>query len=193
MSGRNIRTIAVYAVVLIVTVLVAYALGVTGARWVTNRRAQAKRAELTAAILQQMGGTITIGKPLPNARFEGLDGTARDLQSMISANTIVVFLDAECHYCLDEIQTICRVFKEDGHTPPVVFISDANLDELRALRDQYEILVPIFHDPDGSYAISLAVTTFPFNVVVDKTLSVRDVIAGPIPADMVRKVSASNE
>lgn len=193
MSASKIRTIALYAFVVIAAALVAYELGVAGAHWVFNRREQARRAAITADILRQMGGTIAIGKQLPNARLEGLDGTEQDLQGQISSNTIVVFLDAGCQACLDEVKAVGRVFKEDHRRPPVVFISNAGPDELRTLRDQYEIPVPLYHDRDGSYAFSLGVTTYPFNVMVDKTFAVRDVMAGPLSADMVREARVLND
>jgi peroxiredoxin len=171
------QRVSLFIVAVIATVGVAYILGVAAAGVVQTYRTKKYKAEKTAEILKQMGSGLAEGVTLPDADLQDLTGNPIKLSQAVGSRSMVSFISPDCGACkiaMDRIKEIVPAQEQANF----ILISVSNLTELNSLRDSLDLHCTILYDPDAEYQLGLGVFTFPFNLVVDQSLVIKDIIAG---------------
>lgn len=168
---------SLFVVAIIVTIGVAYVLGVAAAGIVQKYRMKKFRAEKTGEILEQMGSGLAIGVPLPDVDLEELNGNPVKLSEAVGDKSLVSFISPDCGACKITLERIAEIVAERDRAG-FVLISDTDPRMLTQLRDSLSLQCRLLYDPGGEYKLQLGVYSFPFNVVVDRSLVIEEVIAG---------------
>jgi len=182
---------SLFVLAIIVTIGVAYVLGVAAAGIVQKYRMKKYRAEKTEEILEQMGSGLTIGGALPDVDLEQLDGTPIKLSQAVAGKALIGFVSPDCGACKIAMERISETVTEPDRDE-FVLISDADPMTLAYLRDSLNLHCQLLYDRDGNYKLQLGVFTFPFNLVVSKQLVIEDIIAGAPETNELEAIIESN-
>ena len=196
MSRIRRRTAAVVAVSIVATIGLAYLLGIEAANLagrsndVTEQFKLAKRMR-TRQILERMN-TISFGDTLPDWGFEDIDGNWFMLSELLSERTVVTFLDPGCVPCILAIEQMREALDNPADSRYFVLVSSAGPDILRDFRQEVGIPFRILYDEDGAFDSELNITNDPFNLIVDQSSVIVDILAGRLTADYVREIITLN-
>jgi len=177
MPISKLQRASLFVVAVIVTIGVAYVLGVGAAGIVQKYRMKKYRAEKTQEILEQMGSGLAIGVPLPDVDLEELNGNPVKLSQAVGDKSLVSFISPDCGACKITLGRIAETAGEQDRGG-FVLISDADPATLSRLQDSLNLQCRFLYDRGGDYKLQLGVYTFPFNVVVNKSLVIEEIIAG---------------
>lgn len=191
MPISKFQRISLFVVAIIVTVGVAYVLGVAAAGIVQKYRMKKFRAEKTQEILEQMGSGLDVGVPLPDVELEELDGNSIRLSEAVGARSLVSFISPDCGACKIALERISATVSESDRAG-FVLISDTDPANLSHIQDSLNLHCRLIYDRGGEYKNRLGVFTFPFNVVVDKELVIEDIIAGAPETDELEAIIEYN-
>lgn len=169
---------ALFILAVIVTVGVAYILGVTAAGIFQKYRVEKSREEGTRAVLEQMGTGLGIGVALPDAELEDLDGYPVRLRDVLQARTMISFISPGCKGCEIQMERIRESVRGSQADDRFVLISSSDPAELREIKNEYCRNCRFLHDRDNEYVKKLGVFTYPLSFVVDSTLMIVAVIGG---------------
>lgn len=184
----KLRRAVVFVVAIVATITVAYILGVAAAGIVQKVRDKKTRAEQTQSLLDKMGSGLAVGVKLPDAHLEDLDGQFVDLSELLCDRTLVGFVSPGCGFCKSEIELFNEIAADAQQQRCLILISDAAPMDLVAFRDEFKIQCHLLYDPDGAYKSALGVFTFPFNLIVDNTLTIQEIIPGAPDKEQVEKI-----
>jgi len=182
----------VMIVAILVTVGVAYILGVSAAGLVQKAWVKKSQAEETESILKQMGSNLAVGVALPDAELEDLDGNPVRLGEVTHEKSLVAFVSPDCGACKIQLQRYNKNVPSPADQSHFIVISDADPAELISLRDEYSLSCIFLVDLKGTYKSKLGVFTFPFNLVVTKALVIDNIIPGVPEPDELEQVVRSN-
>lgn len=185
MASVNLKKIGVAILVFAAVIAVAVIVGTEAGNFYNERRAIEQRDDLTAAKLRQMQ-TLEIGGKLQDHTFENLEGEDVRLSDLITNRTIVCFFDIACGACLMELEEM-QAALGDSLRRHVILISHDDRVDLQEARRAYNIEAPILWDQDSFYALNLKITTRPFNVMIDSTLTIREIVIGMLNGSEFRK------
>jgi peroxiredoxin len=186
----KIQTIAKGAAVVLVTVALAYVLGSQTGNLLADRRerdARFVRTQQTEELLDQMG-TIQVGNTLPDHTFQGLDRQYHRLSDLLQDHTLISIFDYHCDNCLKELQQYMKVVRDSNQAKHIVLISGSNPLQLIELRDTYSIPFRILYDEDAMFLTNHNITTFPFNIVVNRSMQIEQIAAGSLMEDEIRQL-----
>lgn len=148
--------------------------------------ALSRRAEMQDEIIRDMG-TLKIGSVLDNHDFDGLDHKPVFLREVVTSTTVLSVIDPDCGVCLDEIKSISEILPRDVFERRLLFISAGNPRYLVELKNAYDLPFRFLYDYNREWLTKYNITTFPFNIVVDSQLLIRDIIAAQlVPEDLKR-------
>jgi peroxiredoxin len=176
--GKGRRTV-VFVVAILTTIGVAYVLGVTAAGILQKHRARQYRQETTKQTLEKMGTGIKVGAKLPDAELQDTDGNAIDLRTVVGPRSMISFISPDCGACKAQLELFKRELSDPAQQSRFILISGSNPSELGGLQSEYCPGCRILVDPQSEYILRLNVISFPFNVVVDQTMTIADIIVGP--------------
>ena len=179
--------ITAFAVIMIMAVI-GYALGSYGAEWVRESRFQTERKEKTEAVLARMEEFVRIGNRLPDHEFHDINGNSVRLREIIKSQTVIAYLRNPCGNCRNELFHLNRATAEAGDQSFFVLISDSESDMLMRLKREFDLTGVILRDTGSIYRKKLGIFTFPFNIIVDDSLIIKDLIAGYIRSDEFRAI-----
>lgn len=186
--GKARRTI-VFILAIIVTIGVAYVLGVTAAGIVQKYRSKQFRAETTKQILEKMGTGLDVGVTLPDARLQDLDGNTVDLKDIVGPQSLVAFISPDCGACKAQLELYKKELTDPAQQSRFILLSGSATEELRDLQNEYCPNCRFLNDPGNQYMLSLNVVSFPINFVVDQSMTITDIIVGPPDADKLHDVA----
>ena len=173
----------------VVLVAVAYILGGEAAGlyrdWDLSRNREkyrAKAAAQTESILRRMG-TINVGDTLPNYSFEDIDGNVHMLSQLVTDRTIITYLKPDCDACLIEMEQLRETARDSSDYARVLLISSANPMHLRQLRTDYELGCRAFYDEERFFASALKISSFPFNLVINRDRVILEIHASTLMKD----------
>jgi len=176
--GKGRKT-ALFVLAIVVTVGVAYVLGVTAAGIVQKYRSKQFRAETTRKILEQMDTGLDVGVTLPDAELQNLNGDSVDLKSVVGPRSMISIVSPDCGACKAQLELFKRELTDPGQQSRFIVVSGADPIELRDLQSEYCPNCSVLHDPGSSYMLTLNVVSFPINFVVDQSMTITDIIVGP--------------
>lgn len=170
-------------------VTLAYVLGVHAAgllrEWNHSRNAvqyRSRAVEQTAAVLRQMG-TIKVGDTLSNYAFEDIDGHLHLLSEIVTDKTLITYLKPDCDACLEEMERLRQAAKSQDDYDHVLIITSANPLHMHRLREDYSLGCLILYDDERLFGSSLRISTFPFNLVVDRSRVILAIYANTLLLD----------
>jgi peroxiredoxin len=133
-----------------------------------------------------MGSGLGVGVTLPDADLEYLTGDPVKLSQAVGPRTFVSFFTPTCGACktmLERIKTT-SVSREDQYN--FILISDVHPTEMLYLQDSLDIECRFLYDPEGTYRTRLGVSLFPFNLIVNQSMVIEEIMTGaPDEDDLV--------
>lgn len=165
-------------------VLLALALGsaIRAQRPSVDEARKEEQRRQTAEILEEMN-TIAVGDRLPDHLLMDPEQNPLPLSEMVDRKTLIIFFEPSCGGCRYEMQELSRVLPKLPQSPPLVMISAADREQIEEVRFEFQFPHPILHDEDAALTQSLRILAYPFNVIVDENMVIRDVIAGALPEE----------
>lgn len=169
--------------------MVAYLIGTQSAGWVEGLhlawqvdKYRTSAAEQTAVILREMG-TIKVGDTLANFSFEDVDGKSHLLSELVTDKTLITYLKPDCDACLEELERLRNTAKGLDDYEHILLITSANPLHLQKLRADYGLGCVILYDEERLFGTALKIQTFPFNLVVDRSLAIQAIHANTLLPD----------
>lgn len=173
------RKAVVFVLAIVVTVGVAYVLGVTAANVVQKYRSKQFRAETTRNILDQMGTGLNVGVTLPDAQLEDLNGDTVDLKTIVGPRSMISIISPDCGACKSQLELFKKELTDPAQQRRFILLSGSGPEELRDLQNEYCPGCRFLHDPGNGYMLTLNVVSFPINFVVDQSMTITDIVVGP--------------
>ena len=177
MPMSKFRRVSLFILAFIVILGAVYILGLKAGGIIMKHRMEKHRAEDTREILKQMGSGLAVGALLPDVDLEELNGNPIKLSRAVGDKSLVSFMSPDCAACKIALDRIAEVAHEPNGAG-FVLISDTDPAELSHLRDSLNLHCRFLYDRGGEYKLKLGVYTFPFNVVVKRSLVIEDIIVG---------------
>lgn len=187
-------SVSKYLLATAVVVLVGYFSALKVGAYINNKRleqkqqaVEQKKKDFTEALLDHMQ-SLNIGDTLPDHRFEDLYRRPVYLSSLVRGQTILIFFDPYCENCNEEMNTVNRAVSTTREYEYFIFISGGNprlIEEMPALA---ELKSPVLYDHNREYINRFKIFTFPFNVVIDKNLVVREVYGETLTPDEINRI-----
>ncbi len=176
--GKGRRAV-VFVVAILATICVAYVLGVTAAGIVQKYRSKKFRVETTRQILDKMGTGLDVGVTLPDATLQELNGDTVDLKDMVGPRSMISFISPDCGACKSQLELFKTELTDPAQQSRFILLSGSGPEELRDLQNEYCPHCRFLHDPGSSYMLTLNVVSFPINFVVDRSMTITDIVVGP--------------
>jgi len=109
-----------------------------------------------------------------------LEGNHVELEKVVISPTFMTYFLADCHSCLEQLAFLSgqSQFIEPGLL--FILVSHSNPFELKELKSRYKIEFPILYDHWNQFGSNLKIDTYPFNILVDSGLVVREIIPGEL-------------
>lgn len=175
--------VVVFTVVVIITIAVAYVVGVNAGKLFSQKR----RAEVHRSIVEKMDD-MKIGDKLPDWTFENLTFQPERLSDHLYGKTLLIFVQPNCPGCLEDIERLSSIVTDSLLSRKVVFISGDNPRELMDLRDDFKLQSTILYDHERAYSWQLGVSTFPFHIVVGPDLVIERIIPATLIAEEIEEI-----
>lgn len=183
------RRAAVFVVAILVTIGVAYVLGVTAAGMVQKYRSKKFRAETTRQILDKMDNGLDVGVTLPDAELRTLDGDTVDLKNLVGSRSMISIISPDCGACKEQLNLFKKELADPARQNRFILLSGSSPEELRDLQNEYCPNCRFLQDPGSSYMLTLNVVSFPINFVVDQSMTITDIVVGPPDPGTLRDVA----
>lgn len=192
MSISRIKRISLFVIAVIVTIGVAYILGVAAAGIVQKYRFEKIMAEKKQEILDKMGSNLAVGVTLPDADLEDLSGNRIRLSDAVRAKSVIAYISPDCAYCRMEMESILEITTDKWEQAGVIMISDIDPTELMYMRDSLNLHCQWLCDRDGIYKSQLGVFSYPFNFIVNQLMVIEEIIAGAPETSQLAEVIEFN-
>jgi peroxiredoxin len=184
----KLRRAVIFVAAIVVTVAVAYILGVAAAGIVQKAREKKNRIAQTRVLLEKMGSGLDIGVTLPDAHLEDMNGALVDLSEILCERSMVGFVSTSCGFCKLEVERFNKLATDPKRQSCLILISDAPPADLLDFRNELNIQCQLYYDPDGTYQSALGVYTFPFNLIVDENRTIQDIIPGTPDEEVIEEI-----
>ena len=165
----RIRRLGVGTIVTVLTVSVAYVLGVQAGSFINERKRSERRAkgvEQTRAILNYMQ-TIDTGDLLPDLSMSDTNGDVHLLSDLVTDRALISYIMTDCDACLMELEDISSICQTDQDANRFIFVSTTNPLHLRTLRENFDLDCRFLFDEERTFGNNLNINTYPFSMVVD--------------------------
>ncbi len=172
--------LVIVAVVLFVTVAMAWVLGTFAAEMYSKGR----KREAQQMILRQMDD-LKVGDTLVDWEFENLQFQGSRMSESVGGRTLVYVVDPECHTCVEDIEVLSRLTGTGDAELPILIISGGNPRYLLDWQRKYSLPIPILYDHGRAFCQSLDITTYPFHFVISKELVVEELMPGTLEPEYV--------
>jgi len=113
-------------------------------------------------------GTIEIGDTLPHFPFEDIDGKVRLLSEVVTDKTLITYLERDCDACLVELERLKQAANGQEDYEHILLITSANPVHMQKLRAEYGLGCVILYDEERRFGSMLKISSFPFNLVVNR-------------------------
>jgi len=113
-------------------------------------------------------GTIKVGDTLPNFPFEDIDGKVRLLAEVVTDKTLITYIKPDCDACLVELERLKQTAKSQADYEHILLITSANPVHMQKLRADYGLGCVILYDEERRFGSTLKISSFPFNLVVNR-------------------------
>lgn len=147
------------------------------------------RQEITEHLLTAMQ-TVEIGAKLPDHWFETLKEEPVLLSDVLKPGSIISVIHPDCGGCLEEIRNLTENVRDTAVLNGIVFISSGNPRILKEIVELTDLRCIVLYDHRAKWLGQFDISTFPFNIVVQEDLVIKDVYAGAfMDSDLKRLAS----
>jgi len=188
MSWKGFRRFGLIFLAVLITIAIAYLLGMKTAKAVQDWKADSKRARQTAAVLREMGSGLGVGKVLPDAVLADLKGNKIRLGDILCDRSVVVIFSPECSFSRAELAAIKNIGPKPEDETCFILISAGDRTEVRYVIEKEGLNCPLLIDRNGEYGKRLGIKSVPMNFVVDRTLTIVGVISGVMPNEDIADI-----
>lgn len=112
-------------------------------------------------------------------------------KSLVTSSAVICVIRPECEACNYELADVSKFVEQGGNANALVFVSSGNPRLLEDLSSQVDPRLRFLYDHRGKWMSRYDIYTFPFNIVVDSNLVVRDVIVGGITQRDIQQLLAN--
>ncbi len=176
MASSNSKRIPIAILVILAVAAAGYVIGSQGAKWVRDRKAEQYRAESTAAAVAQMNDTLRVGNQLPDNEFHNLRGGTSKLSDLVGKGAVIAYLRSSCGKCRQEMQQLARGVQGERQSR-VIILSDSDPQSILDLADELKLTCPLLLDYKSQYRKRLGIWVFPFNIIVNDSMVIENMIA----------------
>jgi peroxiredoxin len=128
-------------------------------------------------------GTIKAGDTLSNYAFEDIDGNLHLPSEIVTDKTLITYLKPDCDACLEEMERLRQAAESQDDYDHVLLIASANPLHLHRLREDYGLGCLILYDDERLFGSTLRISSFPFNLVVDRSRVILEIHANTLLLD----------
>jgi len=170
---------------IVITISIGYIIGVRAGNYFSEEKQteiRAKGVKQTREVLETMG-SLKVGTTLTDYSFDGVDGKNYKLSELVSNRSLICYIQTDCPSCLTELNGIVEAVKNDTDFKYFIIISDASVEDLRELRDNFRLKCPLLHDSNRGFGEAYKIFSFPFSLVVNSELQVEEIYTTPLLPD----------
>lgn len=191
---HHFARVALAVAVVCATVGAAYILA-AGARSLLDRRHQAevmevRRAQTEAAL--ELMPELSIGDTIEPLPVEDLTRQPVDLQKLARERFVLIIINPNCESCVEELNLLQSLFSNPDDLAHFVVVSAGNPYDLQDLVEQYQVRLPIYYDHRARFLSQLRVSSFPFNIILDRNWVVHDLFTGSLTPEEARHIALSD-
>ena len=151
---------------------------------IAMRSLNQQQMEKTRIILEQMG-TFALGDTISLMGLESLNGPPLLTDLIIGDGVWIIVVDPACQACEVNLARIKREVPSRIQETELILICKGNRDAARNLQINLALDIPILYDPGSEWSDGYHIFTFPFSILVDSSLVVREVVAGTLSTDQI--------
>lgn len=191
MSVR-LKRIALYALATTLVIGLAYGVGTLASRYFNNdsqRLYLSARRYATVDMLSRMN-SVSVGDQLSDHTFRLVDGDSVRLSRIVTARSLIFFLDPTCPLCLGQAEMIARLARTESETRRFFFVTMADQDQCEQLQNALGGCL-ILRDIDGSFHGRLKVHSSPFSILVNGQLRIDDIVSGELLEHEIIQIARS--
>ena len=168
-------------------VVIASILGTIAANWFSGKqhedRMETLRQETLAKIAHLCPGFV-----VPDAQLETLQFEPTLLSDYVRDGTVLAFIEPGCEACMEEMSLLGQTLVDSSSFAKIVFISAGNPRELMDIAKDHATSSTILYDHKRAYCSELGIITFPFHLVVDSNLVVKEAIRGRLGEERIKNL-----
>ncbi|MCX6835353.1 MAG: hypothetical protein NTW07_09525, partial [candidate division Zixibacteria bacterium] len=97
-----------------------------------------------------------------------IDGKVRLLSEVVTDKTLITYLERDCEACLLELERLKQAANGQADYEHILLITSANPVHMQKLRAEYGLGCVILYDEERRFGSTLKISSFPFNLVVDR-------------------------
>ncbi len=192
---RKIQSFLKYFIAVVITVGVAYLVGVQVAGVMISRNKSQQvnnyyeeREVFTREALSYLKG-LNPGDTIPDHQFEDIDQLPQILSHLVDGPTSITFFDPECESCQKEMISVTKTILNSQDLRKFIYIANCNRDLIKTLIEKHNLQMPILFDQQGAYTFAFELYHYPFTVIVDEDLVIREAIAAALTVDDIKRIS----
>lgn len=153
----RVRRVSTFTGIIVLTIAVAYVLGVQAGSFINERKRAERRAkgvEHTRSILDRMQ-TIEVGDRLPDVPMEDIDGYPHLLSELVQGQALITYTQTSCDACLMELERIAELCRNPSDYRRFIFVSTANPLHLMELRSNFGLESDFLFDEERVFGNAL--------------------------------------
>jgi hypothetical protein len=154
---------------------------------VLEAQRKAEQGTQTALVLDKMQ-TIQVGDTLRDFTFADLSGQPIRLSEHVTGLTWIAIIEPSCETCVLNVRRIKSVLPDSLATHRVVFISGSNPRDMQDLRNSVGIGSLFLYDHKRQWSNGYKFNAFPFHMLVDRGLQIREIVIGDLSEDQIKRV-----
>lgn len=191
-SFRRVRAIFAAFAVIVIMAVIGYALGSFGADWMRESKFQKERQNKKDFALARLERFVRVGNHLPDHEFHNINGGTSLLSDIIGPRKVIAYLRIGCGSCRLELEYFKEATTQCGNQSFFVIISDSDPEKLLEMRTEFSLTCPVLYDMGSAFKEKLGICVFPFNLIVDDSLKIRDMIVSYIRSDEFVEINRLN-
>jgi len=141
-----------------------------------------------------IAAALEVGDTLRDYVFEDIDRNPLRLSDLTSKITLLVFFQPDCSGCEMEIEDLNRTLRDSLDSRYFLFISPGNPRLIEDMKRDYHLHAPVLYDHRAAFTYGMyRIAAYPYNVVIDKDMVVKDIILGSLPEDELARIVDANK
>ncbi len=164
-------------IISILVLAIAIIVGSRAGQYFGERQKQKKQEVLSRQILANVK-QLNIGDTLPNHKFEVIGGDSVWLKDLLSDKCVLIVSIPQCHECVLEAQELQSAITDESDSKHFIFATWENPKLLEDIKKENNLYSPFLYDHKRAYFSQFDISTYPFNITLDKNGVVLDMLAG---------------
>ncbi len=185
------RTVFLYVLLFAAVATIAYFSGITVAGYVAESRAAREREEFKRSVLEHTRD-LTIGEKLQDHILLDDLGRKIRLSELVSERTILTFIEPDCGTCIIAANKLHETLTSGSDYQFFLFVSTYTPEDVQDAMGEAANSLRFVYDEDGTLFEKYQISMSPFSLVLDRNLTLLDVIPGALTSEECLEVVAIN-